>query len=286
MHWQCSILAAAFVVTACDDAPEPAIPGLLTDACALLERSDAETITVTWPRVQEAFAAAFERSEAFRTRAEWFGWHPIEATIAACNLGTKYRAVTMAIGIAASRGDRTMQGLLARERAAECGFGTALAEASDGMGVAWPESQQRAWASACLEFFAGAPGLPMGGRSSRSRTNGADALQGLSVTGSDGTAPADDGCGVQHKRFLIQRNDAMTKRSLSAEDWLAYGNALAACGPEAEPWFAAQVSDRDAFRDAYVIPFLNGDYARASAFRTGAPNAHATIMTAWGLNEE
>jgi len=71
---------------------------------------------------------------------------------------------------------------------------------------------------------------------------------------------------------------------LSRADWLAYGRALAACGPRTKPWESVGLLGRSEFVDTYVIPFVNGDVAQGALFLNQEPDAHARIMRAWNLD--
>ncbi|MBI4434727.1 hypothetical protein HY635_02835 [Candidatus Uhrbacteria bacterium] len=83
--------------------------------------------------------------------------------------------------------------------------------------------------------------------------------------------------------LLRAKRDAVERQTLSVADWLAYGRALASCGPRTKPWEAVGLSDRERFEDAYVIPFVNGDAGQGSLFQTQEPAAYQRIIRAWGI---
>lgn len=105
------------------------------------------------------------------------------------------------------------------------------------------------------------------------------------VTAPPAPAPTANEPRCARSDFLQQKHGAMDRQALSSADWIAYGNALAACGPRTKPWESVGLSSREAFADQYVIPFLNGDVAQGAMFLNSEPDAHARIMRSWGLDD-
>lgn len=75
----------------------------------------------------------------------------------------------------------------------------------------------------------------------------------------------------------------MADRSINYAGWMAYGRALAACGPETKPWTAIGLPSKAKFFESVVLPFFNGDVIRESGFQKREPALHARITKAWGL---
>lgn len=84
--------------------------------------------------------------------------------------------------------------------------------------------------------------------------------------------------------LLRRQREAVERQTLSRADWLAYGRALAQCGPRTKPWEAVGLSNRERFLDAYVIPFINGDGGQGSLFQTQEPASYARIVRAWNID--
>ncbi len=86
-----------------------------------------------------------------------------------------------------------------------------------------------------------------------------------------------------HVDLLRAKHEAVERQTLSAADWLAYGRALASCGPRTKPWEALSLPGRERFLDAYVIPFVNGDASQGSLFQNEEPAAYQRIVRSWNI---
>jgi hypothetical protein len=82
---------------------------------------------------------------------------------------------------------------------------------------------------------------------------------------------------------LRARQQFLEFDTLSDNEWVDYGRALAACDPRSRPWEALGAGDRERFLDQYVIPFVNGDAVRGSAFQRSDPRRYADLVRVWGL---
>ncbi|MDO8599414.1 MAG: hypothetical protein Q7S02_04855 [bacterium] len=83
---------------------------------------------------------------------------------------------------------------------------------------------------------------------------------------------------------VLRTNRAvMANRTVNYAGWMAYGRALAACGPETKPWAAIGLPSKAKFFESVVLPFFNGDVVREGGFQKREPALHARITKAWGL---
>lgn len=82
---------------------------------------------------------------------------------------------------------------------------------------------------------------------------------------------------------LRSRQRFLESGTLSDDEWVDYGRALAACDPRDRPWEAVGAGDRERFLDEYVIPFVNGDAVRGSVFQQHEPRRYTDLVRAWHL---
>ncbi|MBI4449642.1 hypothetical protein HY634_01150 [Candidatus Uhrbacteria bacterium] len=247
----------------------PAVPQNveLQRACDDLASSAPADIVKRWVAAHRATRNALEREVWIRDRFAWMELHKVETTLATCGIRGPH-AVEI---IAAIAKDEDYGRFVREEREAICASSQKFATATSGF-VAWREDASVLWNAACVRLLSG----------SVAGTTPSAPIEGSAAPpASEPPTPAAT-CATE----LGSNRAGMADRALEPEGWIAYGRALAACGPDTNPWGALKLErGRDEFVDDYVVPFINGDVLQGSPFQKQAADLHGRIVTAWGLSD-
>lgn len=236
----------------------------LMQACDALASSAPADVVKHWVVAHRATRNALEREVWIRDRFAWMDLHKVETTLATCGIrGAQALGIIEAIAK-----DEDYGRFVREEREAICTFGQKLAISASGASV-WRDDAPVLWNAACVRLLSGP--VAGGGTLSAPREATPAAPAVVSCTGLD---------------TLSATRAEMASRSLGADAWIAYGRALAACGPETNPWDTLHLArGREQFVDDYVAPFLNGDVTQGSPFQKQVADLYDRIVTAWGLEE-
>ncbi|MFH1098953.1 MAG: hypothetical protein V1723_03470 [Candidatus Uhrbacteria bacterium] len=244
-----------------------------TAACEAFRISTPANIAVNWSVLQAQFLDLLTANPWLHDRFYWFELDKLNGALAGCGIHdlAQVRSMSRAIIAVARNGDKAMSQLLTDTRARACSSGAIVAETTGE--TDWTAEQRAMWESACLKLLSGS----------------LDALGvGLTPRSSDGTGgpdasiPANTAAPKRCVTLETLRNAKPDSVGSSEPDWLAYGLALAACGPGSMPWSALNLS-REQYVQQYILTFFSEDLKRGSLFARQHSNQYEGIYRAWGL---